>query len=617
MRLKVPFFGYVLAIAGFLLPSIVFVAVLPSLINTEPVKARLMAELRDWTGGSVRVAGPVSIENFFSLTVDLRNVELGSIKGVSNVTNVKAERIVARISWADLLRGNLDFDKIKINGAVIQASGGNAGEIGAALMAAIAGAQQNPFATLIITDSVVIFEGGAPLPNRRLQISSASANLRKSDGRIALNGKLQWKGEPIGFRLTSALPAAAAPAAPVQMTLNVDSRLLNGGFNGETSLKGALNAAGYLSLAIPDVPALAKWTGWPLQDGVPGVVQLTGSLNLTPDWLSLQSAAFAAGGQKATGDLTLKFTSEPARLGGALAFDDLDFDPLWSETFGERLSTSDAPGPARRLINVLNMDLRISAEALRWKQAVARPAALTLTSKAGIVSAEIAELGLFEGSVLGHVEADLAREPARIRARLTAENIDTAQMLGALSQRPWLDGRADARLEAEAEGRGGKQLLESAKAHGRISFANGGSVPVDIPHLDNAAPVQGADGWSEIGFTTVAFDELRLQLTLQGGQLRCDDLSLRSAGEIVRGAGSVDLTRQQVDWRFTVRQGDGASGRGEAGGGETGVPPEATVSIQGPWARPTFRAGERSGAFSAERPGAPRGRRGARLGSAN
>ena len=606
MRLKVPFFGYVLGIVGFLLPSVIFVGFLPSLINTEPVKVRLMAELRDWTGGEVNVVGPVSIESFFSLTVDLRHVELGAIKGVTNITSVKAARMTARISWSDLLLGNLDFNKIKLFDAIIYAKGGDAAEIGTALLSALGGARQNPFPSLAIADSVIIFEGSAPQPSRKLHIFGATANLRTSDRRVGLSGKLKWKGEPIGFRLTTYLPAAVTPAAPVPMNLNVDSRLLSGEFNGETSLKGAMNAAGYLSLTTPDMPGLAKWTGWPLGDGMPGAVQLSGSLNLAPDWVSLQAAAFSAAGQKATGDLTLKFAAEPAQLEGALAFDDLDFGPLWSETLGERLPASDAPSATRRLMKSLNMDLRISAEALHWKHAVARPAAFTLTSKTGTVSAEIADLGLFDGSVLGHVDADLAREPARIRARLTAENIDTGQILGAVSPRSWLSGRADARLEVEAEGRGGKQLLESAKAHARISFANGGSIPFDIPLLAKVSPAQGVNGWSELGFTTAAFDELRLQLTLEGGELRCDDLHLRSAGEIIRGLGSVDLARQQVDWRFTVRRGAGDTGRGEAVTGDTGVPPEASLSIQGPWARPTFRAGERSGALSAEWPAARR-----------
>ena len=397
MRLKVPFFGYVLAIVGLLLPSVVFVGFLPSLINTGPVKARLMAELRDWAGTDVIVAGPVSIESFFSLTVDLRNVELSGIKSVTSITSVKAPRMIARIEWTDLLRGNLDFDKVRIFDAVIHARSGDATENGAALLAALGGAQQNPFATLGISDSVVIFEGNAPQASRKLYIHTATANLRKSDGRIRVSGKLKWKGEPIGFRLTTNLPAAATPAAPVPMILDVDSRLLSGGFNGETSLKGALNAAGYLSLATPDMPGLAKWTGWPLEDGMPGVVQLTGSLNLAPDWGSLQSAAFAVGGQKATGDLTLKFAAAPAQLEGALAFDDLDFAPLWRETLGERPAAPDQPSMVRRLIKSLNMDLRISAEALHWKHAVARPAAFTLTSNAGNISAEIAELGLFDG----------------------------------------------------------------------------------------------------------------------------------------------------------------------------------------------------------------------------
>ena len=599
MRLKVPFFGYVLGIVGFLLPSIIFAGLLPSLINTGPVKARLMAELRDWTGGDVKVAGPVSVESFFSLTVDLRDVELGGIKGVSNITSVKASRLIARIAWGDLLLGNLDFDKIKIFDAVIRAKGGNTAEIGAALVSALAGVSENPFATLAVADSVIIFDG-AQLSGRKLQISAATANLRKSDRRLGMFGKVNWKGEPISFRLTTNLPATDTPAAPVPVILDFDSRLLSGGFNGETSLKGALNGAGMLSMTTPNMPGLAKWTGWPLEEGMPGVVQLTGLLNLAPDWVSLQSAAFAAAGQRATGDLTLKFAAEPARLEGALAFDELDFGPLWSETLGERLPAANAQSVARRMLTSLNIDLRISADALRWKQAVARPAAFTLTSQAGNVAAEIAELGLFDGSVLGHVDADLAREPTRLRARLTAENVDTGLMLDAVAQRPLLAGRADARLELEAEGRGAKQLLESAKAHARISFANGGTIPFDISRLAAASPAQGANGWSELGLSTAAFDELRLQLTLLGGELRCDDLNLRNASELIRGSGSVDLARQQVDWRFTVRR----SARGDSG--NAGVQPEASLSIQGPWARPTFRAGERSGALSAERQGALR-----------
>ena len=322
---------------------------LPSLINTGPVKARLMAELRRWTGGEVTVAGPVSIESFFSLSVDLRNVEFGGVEGVSNITSVKAARIIARISWANLLIGNLDFDKIRIFDAVIHAKGGNRHEIGGALLASLTGAHKIPFAALSLVDSAVIIEGAAQQPSRRLQIETASANLRMSDGRIGVTGTLKWKGEPIVFRVSTNLPARGKPDVPVPMILNVDSRLVSGGFNGETSLNGALNAAGYLSLTTPDLPGLAKWSGFQLEDGMPGVVQLTGSLNLAPDWVSLQAAAFAVAGQRATGDLTLKFAAEQPQLEGALAFDELDLDPLWSDVVSDRPGDADTQSVSRRV----------------------------------------------------------------------------------------------------------------------------------------------------------------------------------------------------------------------------------------------------------------------------
>ncbi len=603
MRLKVPFFGYVLAIVGLLLPSVIFVGVLPSLINTGPVKARLMAELRSWTGGEVRVAGPVSIESFFSLSVDLRNVEFGGIEDIANVTSVRATRVIARISWANLLVGNLDFDKIRIFNAVIRTRGGDGKAIGGTLLAALAQAHKIPFAALTLSDSILVIEGGPQQPSRKLQIDSVSANLRMPDGRIAVSGSLKWKGEPIAFRLKTNLPASSRPEMPVPLNLSVDGPLASGAFNGESSLNGILNAAGNLSLATSDLPGFAKWAGLELEDGMPGVVQLTGTLNLAPDWVSLQSGAFAVAGQKATGDLTLKFGSEPAQLEGALAFDALDFEPLWGHTFGEPLPASGSPSASRRLMTALDMDLRISAETLRWGRAVATPAALTLTSKAGMLSAEIAELGLFDGSVLGHLDADFTHEPLRASARLTAENVDAAQIIDAVAQRPWIAGRADIRLELQAEGRGSQQLLDSAAGNVRVSFAKGGSIPFDILKLAKASPAQGVHGWSELDFATTAFDELRLQLNLQGGELRCDDLNLRRAGEIIRGSGSVDLARGQVDWRFTGRQAIRGGGGGDAAKGDAGAPPEASLSIQGPWARPTIRAGERSGSLAAERTG--------------
>ena len=570
MRLKVPFFCYVLAIAGLLLPSAVLVAALPSLINTGPVKARLLAELREWTGGDVKVAGPVSMASLLSLTVELRNVELGS----ADTASVKAARLAARVSWGGLLSGHLVFDKIKIFDAVIHAKGGNTESIGGTLLSALARAHQNPFAALTLTNSVIIFESAAQQPGRKLEIDNASFSVGQSDGSVRASGHVRWKGEPIGFRLTTSLPAAGRPAVPVPTILNVDSRLMSGGFNGETSLNGALNAAGYLSLTTPDLPGFAKWAGWPLEDGMPNVVQLTGSLNLAPDWVSLQSAAFAVAGQKATGDLTLKFTDQPVQLEGALAFDDLDLGPLWRETLGEPLPASGAPRLSRALTS-LDMDLRISAELLRWEQATAKPAAFSLTSKAGVFSADIAELGLFDGSVLGHVEADLAHEPARAIARLTAENIDTALILGTVSEQPWLAGRAEARLELEAAGHGGKQLLESAKAHARVSFTDGGSIPFDIPRLAKASPAQGVNGWSELGLTATAVRRIAASAYFAGQRI-----AVRGSHSAQRGrdharigerrsgaaAGGLALYRAQDHGRHRARRGrDGRCGRAARG----------------------------------------------------
>ena len=196
MRLKVPFYGYLLAGIAFILPSVVLAAFLPFLINAQPVRAKLLREIAAWTGAEVKVAGAISVKNLFSLTVEARDIEIGQFKNMQPVAGMKAERVEARIAWFNLLTGNFDFDKIKIQGAVIRLHGDRIRDPATILSSVVEGQQDSPFAALLIDDSLVAIRDGSRAPYRRLRITNVLAKTAKTERRLLLHAHVVWKDKP-------------------------------------------------------------------------------------------------------------------------------------------------------------------------------------------------------------------------------------------------------------------------------------------------------------------------------------------------------------------------------------------------------------------------------------
>ena len=595
MRLKVPFLGYVLALVGFLLPSILFIAILPSLINAEPVKTRLMSELRDWTGSEIDIRGPISVESFFSLSVNVQNVEIKGFRGLPELKSLRAGEIVARIAWTNLLFGKLDFDKIKINDATALLQPMNDEQMGRAIGSMLTGPNHAPFATFVLTNCKLETESGEP---RDLYIDTAIVHLRQSDRRIEFNGAFNWRGEDvsIGIRTYALLPDQNA--APVPLKVKVRSRLFTGQLNGNADLAAGTpwNASGEIQAGTPNAFDLSHWIGAAFAPLISEAASIAGTADIGRDHLNLQSASFSLADERADGDLNLTFDTAGPRVDGTLAFDAVDLQKLWTiGAAGEGADSAHTSGQTG-LISNASVDLRVSANQMRWNSLVMQRSAFTLTGRGGgHFSAEIADLRLFDGSLLGHIAADFSGDGAQLRARLTAEDIDTSQLLAMAASQSWLSGRADINVEAEAAGHSVAELLGNAKASARVSLPDGGQVRLNLSQTTQSATTAGRAGWDTVGLDWSAFDDLRLELAFASGRLRFRDLRLTSAAASLGGSGEVDLNKQTVDWKLQVWPGspDAAAA--------TGVKPNdssrtgASLSIQGPWAAPAIQFGRQSG----------------------
>jgi uncharacterized protein involved in outer membrane biogenesis len=585
MRLKVPFVRYALAGFAFLLPTAVLAAILPFLVNAQPVRAKLLREIGSWTGAEVKVAGAISIKDFFSLSVEAQNVEIGQFKDFAPIEGMKAASVVARIDWSDLLLGNLQFDKISIHNAVFKVRSEGVADIPAFYQDLISGEPNKSFAAFNLDDSIIAVRPSGRTAYRRLVVDNATVRSARSGRQLLASARLRWKGMPFSLTVNSDFHTQREARVPLRVRLASD--LIRGRFDGNTLLSGgAAEAAGEFAASGPDLAKAADWLGVYSPPGMFGVAfDVSGPISVSPQTAALTTRAISLAGQTAEAALTLDLKQTPPHLEGTLAFNQLDLKALLSETGLDRLASRAQSMP------LLETDLRVSAKGMVWNGMAAGETALTLASHSQRMTAEIAELDFLGGEVRGQIAMDMSGPQTRASARLSIEGLDAAGFLNLMQQRDWLSGAADVNLEAEATWTDPAEIKDRLIARARVNFPEGGQMRLDIPRLASTSPGE-TDGWGTFEFTNAAFEKLRFEMTLRNGQLSFTDVLLASAGRHVSGHGEIDLATRSLDWRFSFTPRGGPANGSLVKGDATSSVTTSGLSIKGPWIRPVIRSGD-------------------------
>lgn len=588
MRLKVPFFGYVLAVFGLVLPSLIFAAFLPSLINTQPVKDRLLSELNEWTGGQVKLAGQITVESYFSLSLKVEDVKIEKFKSLPRLKGLHAEHIIARIAWFDLLLGNLDFDKLKIDGALIKAQISNPRDTAAALLSALSGPHDSPFAAFVLKDTIIAVRETPRKPYRKIQVESATAKVDPASGHIETGGNLFWNGEKLAFDMRTRLTSSETVAARVPLQIKIDSALFTGEFDGDVAISAPWWAEGRMSARTADILRLADRMGWEMPGASAYSFGIAGALSLANERLSLESASISIGSQTAASDLSLSLRQNVPRLQGSLAFDAINLDDMRTR-FRQSAGDEQLLQAVNDLLsNYVDIDLLVSAGNMSIDDLKMGRAAFALNSKAGRIFANIAELSPFDGSVRGRVELDFTTAPIHLRARLSGDDLLAGELLHWANYQDWVSGRANANAVLDAKWDEEAQNFVLSSVDARIGFPDGGQMKFDIPQLAEAEAPDGADKWQMAVSNNADFDALRFKLTLRDKMLHCANLELVSGGNFVTGDGQIDLAKQSLDWRLTLASSPNVSAP---------IQPvqRSGISIQGSWGKPTIRSIKVSG----------------------
>jgi hypothetical protein len=394
-------------------------------------------------------------------------VHLPATGKLAPIGGIEAASVKAIATFAGLLRGKLEFKKLIVNAPKLVLKPDVAAQPQPNLYGletigiALALADSSPFPDLLIRDAELL----APDP----QTSGRSfrvPEIRVSKAVRPLSGKRLRRHQD-------------GPNSPFDLWIKGEA--FQAAFSGQRNVSADAVIGRLMFATSSEDPIAEKLRKALVPWEKANDIALSGEFNSSSGRIALDDASIRFGNRSAKGSIAIAFSGERRVLEGTLAYDVLDLTEVISEAPDGRrqllFSASAKGGEARgETQQTFDLDLRISAERVRARDFEGGPFAVALTSQGDRISADIAELGLFGGTVSGRLEHNPPVSQG-ITIKLRGSRIEAASLADALSLPLPLRGPAGFSASLEAPyGNSLSSALSGATGSFKILLPYGGAV---------------------------------------------------------------------------------------------------------------------------------------------
>jgi AsmA protein len=555
--------------------------------------------LQHWTGGQVRLTGPVRVRYFPDISIrsgiEMRNTHLwpGS-------TSISCNTAKISLNLMGLFLGQVNLEAVKLvhpEITVVKTSPKSSAGLANTESALLRALRKRPLDLLDVKDGTMTVQTAHGLQTVQHLTVHIDAGRHADDA--SGSGSFEWHGEQVQFSLDTGLTTAEFDAATrqanVPLTIDVDSAPVTLKFTGNASLAPELRLAGTLDSQIPDLRRLLSWSGVAKLQG-PGLktISASGSFHSDGETLTFDEGRFSIDGNDATGLLSVSFANKRPHVEATLAFDALDLDPYFPHLSGAAAKTAaklgPTPAPAEQsgkplfdwpLVQYLDSDLRLSATSITIAGKQLGDGAFTLAANDGVVMGDIGELQICGGSASGQFTLDLSAPERQAEASGTLDGINLEPCLQMLNWSLPFKGVSSLKGSLSTQGRSLTAFLQGLSGDVEIKASNG-SVALDLSgSAEDQTPLQSV-GWSEDGGTS--FTALSTDCHVGGGDVWCPSFSMATDAGTVTGSGDIDLDDRNIDWTLALPPVAEIRSRMQI----QGRPPEQ-ITVRGPLARPLIR----------------------------
>jgi AsmA protein len=548
-------------------------AILPRLlVDPSRLPDRVSATLADWTGGEVKLTGPLQVQYFPDVAVR-SGFELTNASRLPLVKSIVAGNTRISLDLAALLRGRISVDSVRLIRPEITLK---------EAPSLVTGPDQTLPARVanLLTGTplrVLRVRGGTirmPAASGGETISKIDAKIDLSSGTGAMSssGSFMFRAEAARFALDTGVLSETADGIRVPVTLSFTATPLTATIGGHASFANGFALEGDMQADMANARAFLRWVGIPTAEGE-SLKRLTasGRAYWNGTTLTFDDGSFTLDGNTAVGALAVTPGGRP-RIDGTLAFDRLALDPYVGASTPAVLD--------RPVLGSIDTDLRISAAEITAPAVKLGRGGFTINAREGLVSSEVGELEFCGGTATGRIDVDLSHAMTKARLNGKLSDIPVEDCLGPIGLHVPFSGAGMLKAEFTTEGGDFGALAQGLKGPFKIKTRNG-TVSVDFGRLF-AGPGLIDAGWSSTGVTE--FDELYAECRLGDGHIWCEKFNMQTGHGLISGSGDVNLGQQTLDWRLFVA--DHAVPL-KASQLSAKTPPQ--ISISGALAQPTIR----------------------------
>ena len=523
-----------MALGAVVLLLVAAVFILPKIIDPNDYKTEIASLIEKNTGYRVDFQGPISLEVLPSLKLNLQDVLVlpaSSTFGETPLARVK--EVDLHMALFPLLSKRIEVESVLVNGAELNMLTNRQGANSWDMPKATAPAGQNEPSP----------PSGESKSASGSELSAQVGELRLSECRVAVKNDLN--GHNFGLVLNSLELKNVGLGQSMDLLLDLvyDDKAANQSLgvklNGQAKLDPAEHAA------TLDIPSLAISLRGPTQktadtvsgkftakarfagaEGVPAGLNCLADVNMELGDINLDNflARPAAGARAASsGQAAQSSKSGAAPSGGAL----LKGTPLEACLINTQL--------AIKSLTIQKIPLQNIKGSLSLNKGVADLKSFTLTS----LDAQISASG----------KANLLQMKPPVNVTASVKGLNLQKVAQTLADTSKITGKISLETALSFKGLDGDSIKRSLNGNGRLSSDQGSPIKLqDFQLIPAEAPAE----LLKYRQSDYVFDNLSGSFTATNGLVRNNDLALSSSKLGVKGAGTVNLPGNSIDYKATI-----------------------------------------------------------------
>jgi len=529
-----------------LLPVTIVLAaavIAPKLASEAHLRSEVEAALRQATGSTPRIEGPIALTILPWPAITVERTELSTADAHLVVPQMK---IV--LDLLPLLAGQAKADHLELAAPELTISEHIAEADG--LMGAIAGIGTSTFAGKVqVSEGRVFVRRGG---EREVLFPTADLAIAWRGARdLSARGKLVWREQPLelDFSISNLARLAMGDAASLRLAVSGPPAKL--AFQGAVKLAGGPVAEGALTASSNRLREALEWAGVeaPTEQGF-GPFALNAQVHASDQGASLSGVRLQLDGNVGEGGFNLRMEGGRAIVQGTLAGESVDLTPYGEIIFfdPDRLMWNEDIIDLDRLSG-LDLDLRFSATQVEAGAGRFQRVAASAVLKSSKLSLTIGDAEAWDG--LFRAAIQIAPHSTGVgtdtRIDLVGQNVSFAKALGEVFIRPPLEGKGNFRMTARGAGENIAEIVSGLQGSFTLDGEQGALVGVDVGRVLARLEQRPLSGMADLRGGRTPFEVIRLVADVENGVAKLTQFALESSRVRVEMTGECSILKRSLD----------------------------------------------------------------------